>query len=132
MSYGKPVQAYRENEVLSASPGRLLIITFDSLLTAMNRARVGIAMRNHEVAIGGLDKSREFIAELLCTLDHEQGGDMAMRLSALYAFVMRELTDIGLTHDTARLDRNIRIIRELRDAFAQVATTARTTAAAVA
>ncbi len=130
MSYGKPVQAYREAEVLSASPGRLLIITYDSLLSAMNRARVGIAMRNHDVALAGLDKSREFLAELLCTLDHEQGGDMAMRLSALYAFVLRELTDIGVSHDTARLDRNIRIIRELRDAFAQVATATRPAAVA--
>jgi len=121
--------AYRENEVLAATPGRLVVITFDGALSALARARVGIALKNHEVTLAGLDKARGLVAELLITLNHEKGGDIAARLSALYAFVLQELTEIGIHPNVTRLDRNIGIVRELRDAFAEIASTRRSAVA---
>ena len=116
-------QAYRESEVLSASPGRLLIITFDGLLTAMTRYRVALSTKNHDLASAALATSRAALCELLATLNREAGGEIASRLAAVYAFVLGELDAISLRPDVARLDRNMTLIRELRDAFAQAAST---------
>jgi len=113
--------AYRESDILSASPSRLVVITFDGLLAAMTRARVGIALSNFEVTLAGISKSREFLSELLVSLNHEQGGEIARHLSALYVFVLGELHEISRSPDVRRLERNIKLVRELRDAFAQVA-----------
>jgi flagellar protein FliS len=113
--------AYRETDVLSAPPGRLVVLTFDGLLAAMTRARVGIAMKNHEVTLPAIDKSRALLCELLVSLDRERGGDIAARLFSLYLFVLGELLEISLKPDQARLERNISLVRELRDAFNQVA-----------
>ncbi len=129
MRYSSSAQAYRETEVLAATPGRLVVITFDGILSALARARVGMAMHNHDVTLDGIDKARSLIAELLITLNHEKGGDIAARLSALYTFVMQELTEIGVHPNVVRLDRNTAIIRELRDAFAEIASTQRSAVA---
>lgn len=123
MTYPSAAHSYRESEVLSAPPGRLLLITFDGLLTAMTRARVGIAMSNHEVTLAALDRSRAFLGELLASLDRTHGGEIAERLASLYVFVFGELLALGMQPNLSRLDRVIGIIRELRDAFAQIAST---------
>jgi flagellar protein FliS len=112
---------YRNTEVLSAPPGRLVVITFDGLLASMARARVGIAMSNHEVTIAAIDKARGLLCNLLVTLDRDRGGDIAARLFSLYLFVLGELLEISMQPNLERLDRNVSLIRELRDAFDVVA-----------
>ncbi len=112
---------YRTTEVLSAPPGRLVVITFDGLLTAMARARVGIVMANHELTVTSIDKARALLCQLLVTLDRERGGDIAARLFSLYLFVLGELLEITMQPNVDRLDRNVSLIRELRDAFDQIA-----------
>lgn len=114
-------RAYRETEVLSAPPGRLVVITFDGLLTAMARARAGMTMSSHEVSVSSIDKARGLLCQLLVSLDRERGGDIAARLFSLYLFVLNELLELSMRPDVDRLDRNISLIRELRDAFNQIA-----------
>lgn len=112
--------SYRESEILTAPPGRLLIITYDALLASMARARVGLELQNREVVHSGLDRSRALLGELLATLDRNAGSDLADRLAALYVFLLGELDGISLRGDAARLARHIGIVRELRDAYATI------------
>lgn len=112
--------AYRDVEILSASPIRLVVITFDAALAALTRARTGITMSNRDLALSGLDKTRQLVGELLGSLDRERGGDLAARLASVYAFTLSELTDLGVRPDLARLDRTISMVRQLRDAFAEI------------
>lgn len=112
--------AYREADILTATPTRLVVITFDGLLAAMSRAKVGIALSNIEVTVTSIGKAREFVAELLLALDHEKGGDVARRLGMLYTFVLGELQEIARRPDATRLERNIAIMRELREAFVHI------------
>lgn len=115
------LQAYRETEVLTASPARLVIITYDTILSALTRARSGITMGNVIVSLPALDKARMLIGDLMASLDHERGGELAGRLSGVYAFTLGELSALGVHPDLGRLDRIISMLRQLRDAFAEVA-----------
>jgi flagellar protein FliS len=117
--------AYRETEILSATPGRLVVLTFDGLLAALARARVGIAVQNHDVRIAGFDRARLMLGELLAALDYSRGGDIAKQLSGLYVFLLGELITLGVHPDVKKLDRIIGIVGELRDAFHQIADTKR-------
>lgn len=119
------VQSYREAEILTASPGRLLLITFDALLAAMTRARVGITMGDDSVASNGLDRARNCLGELLATLDKDKGGAIAEQLASIYVFMMVDLGSVALRRDVARLERHIAMVRELRETFAQIADTPR-------
>jgi flagellar protein FliS len=115
--------AYRQTDVLTAPPGRLVVITFDGLLASMARARVGIAMSNYEVTLPAIDKSRGLLCQLLVSLNRERGGEIAARLFSIYVFVLGELLEISMQPNLDRLDRNISLVRELRDAFDQIAST---------
>jgi flagellar protein FliS len=119
--YRPSVKSYREAEVLTAPPGRLLVMTFDALLAALMRARVGITMGDESVTTAGLDKAREALGELLGALDRARGGEIAERLAAIYVFLLVDLGTVALRQDVPRLERHIAMLRDLREAFATAA-----------
>lgn len=103
---------------MSASPARLLIITFDFLLAQFARAKIGMETKNRALTLTALDKARQAVGELAETLDMQQGGELAHRLRSLYVFEFAELSALGFDPNIARLERNAKLMRELRDAFA--------------
>lgn len=108
---------YKEMEVLSATPGALVVMVYDHLLTSLLRARAAIVARDVESRVMEFDRSRDAIGELLATLDRERGGAVAEQLSGLYTFFLRELSYLGTDPSVDRLDRVVAMVRELRDAF---------------
>jgi flagellar secretion chaperone FliS len=122
MSYSRQSARYRETEVLTATPGQLVVLLYDHLLVSLRRARVAMEARDVEVQGECLEKGRTVLTELLVTLDRERGGEVATNLGALYSFLLGELVQVGVRHDVRRLDRVTNMIGELRDAFAQLAT----------
>jgi flagellar protein FliS len=122
-------RAYREADILAASPGRLVVITFDGMIASLMRARAGMLAANYDVTLPAMDRARAFVGELLGALNHEKGGDLAGRLSAIYVFVLSELQTLTRTRDVERLDAIISLMRELRDAFAEIASAPRSAVA---
>ena len=132
MSYGSARQAtrYREMEIMSAAPGQLVVILYDHLLVTLRRARMAIEAGDVEARGELLEKARAVVTELLVTLDHDRGGDIARNLSGLYSFILSELVQAGVRPSAERLDRVTVMVGELRDAFAQIAATPMPQAAA--
>ena len=120
MSYSQ-ANVYREREVLTASPEKLIVITFDHVLVNLRRARLAIEAGSIERRVQALSKAREGIMELLASVDVERGGEVARNLLALYSFVIRELFEIGRTNDVAKLDGVVTVVGNLREAFATIA-----------
>jgi flagellar protein FliS len=120
MSYSQ-ANLYREREILSASPEKLVVITFDHVLINLRRARMAIEAGNIELRVQALGKAREGVMELLMSTDEERGGDMTVRLRALYAFALREFLAVGRTRDVKQLDNVTAIFADLREAFATIA-----------
>ena len=123
MSYSRQATRYRETEVLTATPGQLVVLLYDHLLVSLRRARAAMEAGDAEQQGDQLEKSRNVLTELLVTLDRERGGEVAANLSALYSFLLGELVQVGVRGDVARLDRVTHMIGELRDAFAQLSAT---------
>ena len=118
VSYAANAAQYQEVAVRSASPGQLVVQVYDYLLLNLRRGRMAIETGNLELRATSFDRARQALGELLATLDHERGGELAGQLSGLYAFFLGELSELGLHPSVARLDRIIALADELRDAFA--------------
>jgi flagellar protein FliS len=114
---------YRDAELLTASPGQLVVLLYDKILLTLRRARVACEVGRIEERCDLLVKAGEMVTELRVCLDHANGGDISGQLDALYAFMLRELTDANRRQDVARIDVVLRIAGELRDAFATVVAT---------
>ncbi len=121
MSYAGQANQYRDMEVLSASPGQLVVLLYENLLVNLRRCRMAVETGNAEVRSQLLARSHAVLLELLVTLDREKGGSVAAELSALYTFMLGELLDQRFKPDAVKLDRVAKLVEELRDAFAEVA-----------
>ena len=118
--YANQAARYRNAELESASPGQLVVMLFDKILLTLRRARLAIESRSIEDRVELLLKANEMITELRVSLDFEQGGAIAQNLDALYAFSLRQLFEASRTGDAAKIDGVVRVMDELRDAFAQI------------
>lgn len=122
MSYAavsKQSTRYREAEVVSASPGQLVLIIYDHVLVNLSRARLRLADIDGAARSDALDRARAGVTELLVTLDRDRGGELAGGLGSLYMFWLGELSILGVKPNATRLDAIIHMVTELRAAFAE-------------
>jgi flagellar protein FliS len=108
-------------QVLAASPARLTVLLFEHLEVVMRRAQTAIRNDQIEQRVEHLGRAREILSELLCTLDLDRGGEIAVDLSMLYSFLLGELLDVGMKRDAIRLGRLIGIVHTLSTAFSDAA-----------
>jgi flagellar protein FliS len=113
--------AYRQQSILTATPGQLVVMLYDGCLRFLHQA--AYAMREGEPAESDrrLARAEAIIAELLSTLDLEQGGVTASRLQGVYVFCLRHLLDARAEQDPEMIEKVAELLVELRDAWAQVA-----------
>ena len=118
-AYAAP-QSYQQNAVMTAPPGRLVVMLYDGAGRFLRRASV--AMQNGDVARTNesLQRGEAIINELLITLDHDRGGEIAASLRDLYLFCGRHLNEARVDKDHEKIDAVVGLLSELRDAFAQI------------
>ncbi len=109
---------YREAELASATPGQLVVMLFDKCLLTVRRAETAFAAGDVEGRVEQVCKAADMITELRASLDFEAGGAISTQLDALYAFVLGELFAANRHQDPARLTPVLRIVGDLREAFA--------------
>jgi flagellar protein FliS len=112
--------SYRESAILTAPPEQLVIMLYDGCHRFLLQATS--AMRDGNVAEAGerLGRATAIIDELQCTLDLG-AGEVAERLAGIYVFSRRHLAEGLCERDPEKLTQVDRLLRELREAWAQAA-----------
>jgi flagellar protein FliS len=113
----RPSNRYQAMELEGLSGPRLVVTVYAHLLAALRQGHRAIGEKQHEERSRSLCRARDLACELLFTLDHEAGGELAGNLAALYQFYIREITQVDLHPDTLRLDRLIEMITTLHEAW---------------
>ncbi len=122
MSYAavtRQATRYKEAEVMSATPGQLVLTIFDHILVNLGKARLRFEDAEGTARSDALERARAGLTELLVSLDRGRGGEIAGNLSSLYVFWLSELSVLGVKPDLTRLDAIVAMIGELRGAFAE-------------
>jgi flagellar protein FliS len=114
--------AYKQQSILTATPGQLVVMLYDGCLRFLNQAASAMREGNGPESDARLQRAEAIIDELLSTLDLEQGGVIASRLQGIYVFCSRHLIDARGAGDAEMIDKVAELLGELRDAWAQVAT----------
>jgi flagellar secretion chaperone FliS len=116
--------AYKEQSILTATPGQLVVMLYDGCLRFLHQA--AFAMRDGDMAVSGnrLSRAEAIIDELLTTLDLEQGGEIASRLQGIYVFCSRHLVEARIERDAEKIEKVSELMGELRESWVQVAATA--------
>jgi flagellar protein FliS len=111
--------AYTQNSVLSAPPERLVLMLYDGALRFLGQAAMGMREGTVQQANGRLRRAEAIIDELIATLD-PAAGEIAARLGSIYVFCRRTLIEAQLAQDATKVDAVIRLLGELRSAWADI------------
>jgi flagellar secretion chaperone FliS len=120
-------RTYRANAVLTASPGQLVLMLYDGALKAMALARQGFETsaddpRRIETINHQLLKAQAILTELQNGLNMDAGGEFAQTMHRLYDYHNRRLLEANLRKQVEPVIEVERLVRELRDAWAEMLT----------
>jgi len=118
-------RTYRANAILTASPGQLVLMLYDGALKAIALAREGFNIPAEEpsriqVINQHLLKAQAILSELQSGLNLESGGEFARTMYGLYDYHNRRLFEANLRKQVEPVVEVERLVRELRDAWAQM------------
>lgn len=123
-----PAAAYAQvsidSSVQTADPHRLILILFDGGIQATLLAKALMAQR--DVAGKGLaiSKAIDIVSNgLHASLNIEAGGPLAEQLAALYDYITERLLWANLKNDPAALEEVVRLLGDLRSAWAEITPT---------
>ncbi len=121
-AYAASPQSYQHHAVLTAPPEQLVVMLYDGALRFLRQAVAAFGLGEFERAGRSLNRAEAIIDELLVTLDHERGGEIAGALRDLYLFCRRHLTEARLQRDADKVGQVAGLLAELRESWAHVAT----------
>ena len=115
-----PYRTYVEDGILTADPVKLVQLLYRGAIEAVAAARAKLASGEIKSRSAAVSKAIEILAELASTLDHEKGGELSVRLAALYDYMQRRLIDGNSGQADAPLAEVGRILQTLEEAWLQV------------
>jgi flagellar protein FliS len=112
-------QRYRQTEVETANPGRILITLYDA---AIRFVRLAIQQINDgNVAAKGTTLGRAYaiVAEFIHALDHDKSPELCRNLEAIYNFMLEQMSTANLKMDAAPLEPVLAHLIDLRETWSQ-------------
>lgn len=120
--YGAYSQAYQKAAVNTVDQRKLILMLYDGAIKFLTHAIDKMNKNEVYEAHTNLIKGKSIIAELLASLNMENGGDIARNLQRLYAYMFNELIDANLNKDPQRVQGVVHLLKELRTAWQNLKT----------
>jgi flagellar protein FliS len=117
----KKLQSYRDQEILTASPARLVAMLYDKTVTCLHDTVAAIEAGDIERRYKSSTRAIEIITHLALTLDMERGGQIAQNLEQLYRFMLKHLLDVNVRNDAKPALDVIKLLEPLRASWHELA-----------
>lgn len=112
--------AYRRTNVETADIASLVLMCYDATIRDLQQAKEHHVSHRMDAAYERIRHGQDVITELLVGLDFERGGEIAVNLSRIYNYLLRELIGINSMKSPEIYGDLIRILEELREAWQEV------------
>jgi flagellar protein FliS len=111
---------YQQTQIATADRGQLLVLIYDGGLRFLAQAEKSLT--DGDLAQFGhyLGRAQAIIAELLHTLDHKQGGEIAVNLERLYRFMLEHLVEANLQKSPRHVADVRRILGIVAGAYREI------------
>jgi flagellar protein FliS len=117
---GNHTTAYRQQAILTAPPGRLVVMLYDGCLRFLFQSAHAMREGDRTTSLARMRRAEAIIDELTVTLDHERGGIAASRLMGIYSFCRRHLLEAWRESDPQKIEQVSSLLGELREAWAEI------------
>jgi flagellar secretion chaperone FliS len=119
-AYSNASNAYKSNEVMTASRTKLVVMLYDGAIRNLKLAKLSIGDKNIEKTNTCIIKAQRILSEFMSTLNLEEGGDIAKNLLALYQYMYQRTIRANIEKNPDILDEVIGYLDELRGAWSQI------------
>ncbi len=110
-----------ETSVESANPYKLILMLFEGAQEALNRAKMH--MQHNEIAEKGQMISKAIMIidhGLKASLDMNAGGDLAIKLQALYDYMAHQLLVANVQNNVEKITEVNKLLSELYSAWKEI------------
>ncbi len=105
-----------------ADPHTLILLLFSGAQAAIGNARAALQMGQIAEKGAAISKAIDIISNgLKVSLDHQQGGEIAARLDALYDYMVIRLLHANLKNDEKALEEVSSLLEEIHSAWREIA-----------
>ncbi len=121
MNINNPYQAYTEGKVLSNNSLELVVALYEGALTAGRTARLCMDAGDIWGRTKAINKGIAILTELMVSLNHEKGGELAGNLKRLYSYMQCRLIEAHTKKVTAPIQEVEGLLTTLLDGWKQAA-----------
>lgn len=114
--------AYRDMEILNASPEKLVQIVYDIAIRSLGSARECIAKKDIRGRTRHINNAFSALVELTSGLDFEAGKEIAENYARIYDYCQRRLVEGNVRQDDSILAEVQSLISDLQEAWQIVVT----------
>ena len=108
---------YLDLQVATASPERLHQLVVDAAIRFARQAEEALEAGNHEEAFFSLNRSRDFVNEILTGIVTEPNPELADRLRGLFVFVLQNLARADRSRDPQLVRDAVQILETHRSTW---------------
>jgi flagellar secretion chaperone FliS len=112
---------YREVAVKTANPLQLIVILYDAAICSLRQAQEHIENKNIEGRSRSINKCIAIISELQCSLNLNNGGDIARSLDRLYDYMKTRIFAASAQQSAQPLAESEALLENLRSAWRALA-----------
>lgn len=118
--YAKARNEYINNEIMTASRTKLVVMLYDGAIRNLKIAKGAIDEKNIEKTNNSIIKAQKILSELMSTLNFEEGGEIAENLMALYRYMYQRTIRANIDKDPDILDEVIGHLEKIKEAWNRI------------
>jgi flagellar protein FliS len=115
-----PYQTYLEGS-LSSNPVRLVVALYEGAIDSVRRARTCFDQGDIWGRGQAVSRAVNILAELISSLDHNNGGELSENLKRLYDYMQRRLLEAHASKTKEPFDEVEKLLSDLLSAWVVVA-----------
>jgi len=115
------VTKYLNQQVLTASPSKLVYMLYDRAIASLREAIAAIEAGEIEKRWKANNRAMEIVQHMWATLNIDDSGEIGDNLNKLLPYMMLRLPDVDLHNDPEPAREVIILLEPLRDAWRQIA-----------
>jgi flagellar protein FliS len=116
-----PYQQYRATKVETAGSVDLVVMLYQGAVKFIRLGIDAIERNDPKTTHTNLVRAQDIIVELLSSLNHEEGGQIASQLSGVYDYCFRRLVTANVKQDPIPAREVVGILRDLGTAWQEIA-----------
>ena len=114
------LKVYQRVQISGLNQKELIVMLYSGALKFINEGKNLILEKDINRTHEKLSKARDVFVHLLSTLNMEAGGELAEKLSSLYAYFIEKITMANVTKEIGELDDIIPLIQEIKESWEKI------------